>query len=292
MKNKVKSFLYAAVLIVFVAIILSCPSMPSIVSEPLVSFDSVSLTGISFSGIDMKARIKIQNNNALSIPFPEINWKLSVTDTDFLDGVIKKGTKIAANASTVVELPFTVGYEGLYQVVSGLLSSDEAPYRIDLAARFPLPVLENKTFSTSFNGSIPMLKAPSISFSGIKFNSITLSKVEFVLNWQVDNKNAFAVNLDKLDYNFAVNNTSWTNGGTSRVTLPARKTTQVPITVNINSLTMIQDIVALAVGGKPANYICSGEAALSPLVSDKFPGLENIAALKLPFTYSGTTNLR
>jgi LEA14-like dessication related protein len=266
--------------------------MPKVISEPEVSFESVSITGISFSGIDMNARVKVQNGNSFSIPFPEINWKLFVTDAAFLDGVIKNGTKIAANASTVVELPFTVGYEGLYQAVKGLLNSDEAPYRIDLAAKFPLPLLEGKTFSVSFKGSIPVLKAPALSFSGIKFNSIALNKVEFILTWQVDNKNAFAVNIDKLDYNFAVNNVKWTSGGTPRVSLPARKTTQVPVTVNISSAAMIQEIVALATGGKSANYVCSGEAALSPAINGKFPGLENVAALKLPFNYSGTVNLK
>ena len=286
-----KRFFKTAVLIVFVIAIAACQSVSKIISEPSVSFDSVSMTGLSFSGIDMKARIKIKNDNAFSIPFPEIAWKLFVTDSSFLDGIIKKNTKIAANASTEVELPFSVNYEGLYQAVSGLLNSDEAPYRIDLDARFPLPVLENKTFSTSYSGVIPMLKAPSISFSGIKFNALSVSKVEFVLTWLVDNKNAFAVNLDKLDYTFAVNNVTWTTGAAQRVSLPARRTTQVPVTVNISSLTMIQDIVALAAGGRAASYVCRGEAALSPMLSQNFPGLENVAALRLPFNYSGTTSL-
>ena len=289
---KVKFVIKTAALVVLVVVIAACQSVSKIISEPSVSFESVSITGLSFSGIDMKARIKVQNGNSFSIPFPEIDWKLFVSEAAFLDGTIKNNTKIAANASTMVDLPFTVGFEGLYKTVSGIINSDEAPYRIDLAARFPLPLLENKTFSTSFNGSIPMLKAPSLSFNGIKFNSISISKVEFVLTWLVDNKNAFAVNLDKLDYSFAVNNSAWTSGGAPRVSLPARKVTQVPVTVNINSLALIQDIVTLAAGGKTANYSCSGEAILSPVLSQNFPGLENIAALKLPFNYSGTTNLR
>ena len=192
----------------------------------------------------------------------------------------------------MVNIPFKVNYEGLYQAVSGLLNSDEAPYRIDLSALFNLPVLGNKTFSTSFNGSIPMLKAPSLSFSGIKFNSLSINKVEFVLSWVVDNKNAFAVNLDKLDYHFSVNNVTWTQGAAERISLPARRTTTVPVTVSISSLSMIQDIVTLAAGGRAANYVCTGEAALSPVINQNFPGLENAAALRLPFNYSGSTNLR
>ena len=289
---KVKLVLKTAALVILVLALGNCESLPGIINEPSVSFDSVSITGLSFTGIDMKARIKVQNDNSFSIPFPEIDWNLLVADKAFLDGTIKNNNKIAANASTLVDLPFTVGFEGLYQAVSGLLTSDEAPYRIDIGARFPLPVLENKTFSSSHSGTIPMLKAPSLSFSGVKFNSISLNKVEFVLSWLVDNKNVFAINLDKLDYNFTVNNVPWTSGSAPRISLPARKATPVPITVNINSLDLIQDIIALAAGGKAANYTCSGEAVLSPVLSQNFPGLENSAALKLPFNYSGTTNLR
>ena len=281
-----------AAFVVLVGAIFACQSISSVISEPSLAFESVAVTGINFTGIDMKARIRIQNNNAFSLSFPEIAWKLFVTDAAFLDGVISNTTKIEARGSSFVELPFTVNYEGLYKTVSGLLSSDEAPYRIDLSARFPLPVLESKTFTASHSGSIPMFKAPSLSFNGVKFNSLSLNKVEFVLSWIVDNKNAFAVNLDKLDYSFAVNNVSWISGSAPRISLPARRTTQIPVTVNINSLSMIQDIVALAAGGKTANYTCGGEAVLIPQIGQSFPGLENAAALRLPFNYSGSTNLK
>ncbi|MCL1929381.1 MAG: LEA type 2 family protein [Treponema sp.] len=292
MKKVFKSILQTAMLVVVVIVLGTCGSVSKVVNEPSISFESVRMTGLNFSKIDMIARIKVQNDNSFSIPFPEINWKLFVIDNSFINGVIKNNTKIAANAGTVVELPFSINYEGLYQAISGLLNSDEAPFRLDLSALFNIPVLGAKTFNTSFSGSIPMLKAPALSFSGVKFNSLSINKVEFVLTWLVDNKNVFAVNLDKMDYNFTVNNTSWSQGTAPRSSLPARRTTQVPITVNISSLSMIQEIVALAALGRSANFVCSGEAALSPVLNQSFPGLENVAALRLPFTYSGSTNLR
>lgn len=279
-------------LVVIAGALVTCESLPNVMSEPLVSFDSVKMTGLNFNGIEMMAKVKVQNNNVISLPFPEINWKLFVIDSSFINGVVKNDKKIAANASTIVDIPFTINFEGLYNTVTGLLNSDEAPFRLDLSAVFNLPILGSKTFDTSFNGSIPMLKAPAISFNGVKFNSVTLSKVEFTLTWVVDNKNAFAINLDRLDYNFAVNNVSWSQGGAKPVSLPARRATQIPVTVSVSSLPMIQEIVSLAAGGRSVNFICSGEAALSPVLSQSFPGLENAAALRLPFNYSGSTNLR
>jgi LEA14-like dessication related protein len=291
MKNKRKYFYFLAS-VVFSFLLLTCESLPKVISDPFLSFDSVKITGIDFSGINMTAKVKVDNNNPIPIPFPEIIWNLSVIDSSFINGVIRNNNKIAANASTIVDIPFTVEYKGLYDAVTGLINSDEAPYRIDLSAVFNLPLLGRKTLDASFNGSIPMLKAPGLSFGGVKFNSVSLTKVEFVLSWLVDNKNAFAINLDRLDYNFLVNNVSWTRGGAEKISLPARRATTIPITVNISSLSMVQEIVAMAAGGRGANYTCSGEAAISPVLSQNFPGLDNAIAMSFPFSYSGSTSLR
>jgi len=286
MKANAKLILKAAALAVVIVMLGTCESLPKLVSDPVVSFESVSLAGISFSEVNLKARVKVQNDNAITIPFPEINWNLFVADASFLSGAVTEGTKIAARSSTIVELPFSVSYEGLYKTITKLLSADETPYRIDLAIRFPLPLLESKTFNASFNGTIPLPKLPSLSFSGIKFNSLSISKVEFVLTWQVDNKNAFALNLNKLNYGFTVNGASWASGDAPSTALPARKTTQIPVTISVSGSSMIQEIVALAVGRRTIDYACGGELSLSP------QGFENFVALNLPFNYTGSTTVR
>jgi len=283
---KPKNVIKAAALAVVIVLLGTCETLPKVISDPVVSFESVSLAGISFSDVSMKARVKIQNDNAIAIPFPEINWNLFIADASFLNGVVKEGTRIAARGSSIVELPFSVSYDGLYKTVTRLLSADETPYRIDLGVRFPLPLLDSKTFNTSFNGTIPLPKLPSLSFGGIKFNSLSISKVEFVLTWQVDNKNAFALNLDKLNYGFTVNGVSWASGAAPATSLPARRTTQIPITVSVSATSMIQEIVAMAVQRKTVNYACGGDLSLSP------QGFENFAALNLPFQYTGSTTVR
>jgi LEA14-like dessication related protein len=266
------------------AAVLSCHSI-KVINEPAVSLDSVSLANLSFTGADMLAKISIQNDNPFSIPFPEIGWNLSVAGGSFLSGTIKNATRIAAGASTEVELPFTISYEGLYKTISSLLEADEAPYRVDLQARFPLPLLEGKTFSASHSGALPLVKVPAISFSGIKYNSLGAAGLELVLTWLVDNKNAFAVNLEKLDYHLSVNGKAWVSGSAPRLlSVPARRTTPVPLTVTVNAPALVQEIAALAAGGKELSYICGGETTMNP------QGFT--APLKLPFTYSGSTKLR
>jgi len=292
MKRTVKkdaySVLLAAVLIFPVIAVLSCASLDGAVTEPSVSFENVSITGINLNSVNLNARIKIQNDNSFAIPFPEINWNFLVSDSSFLTGVIRNNTRISARGSSMVDLPISVSYEGLFNTFAVLLNSDQAPYRIDLAVRFSIPMLENRTFNISHSGNIPLLRMPAISFSGVRFNTVSLTRVEFNLTWRMDNRNSFPINLEKLDYNFSVNHVPWSTGSAEHIFLPARRVSDIPVTVNINSLSMIQEIAALAALGRSVNYTCTGGMSISP----QLEGFGNIAAINLPFNYSGTTNLR
>jgi LEA14-like dessication related protein len=273
-----------AALVMVVLAALSCRTLSRLVNEPKISFNSVSVTGLSFSGADLLAKINVENGNSFSIPFPEIDWKLYIGDASFLNGTVKNDKKIAAGSTTAVEIPFHVPYEGLYKAIGNLLNVDEASYRVDIGMRFPIPVLENKTFTSSYSGSLPMLKMPVLSFGGVKFNSLSPNKVEFVLSWSVENKNAFAISLDKLSYDFAVNGSLWAQGrAPAGLNLAARKTTQAPVTVSVNAVSLIRDIAALAGSGKSAAFSCTGEASLRPV----FEGLE---AFSIPFNFTGNAN--
>ena len=288
MRN-IKLVFKTVLLILFALSLGTCASFPDFMTDPSVSFDSVSFTGINFEGVDLLVKVLIQNNNSFAIPFPEIDWNFIVRDSSFLSGIIADTTRIRARGSTVVELPLTVSYEGLLQTISGLLDAYEVPFNVDLAVRFPIPILENRTFPASFQGSIPILKLPSLSFDGASFNSISLSGVEFSLNWRFDNRNIFPVNLDVFNYNFVVNNSPWVSGSAPQISLPARQVTEIPITARINSLPLIQEIISLSTGGRLANFVCTGEFSLS---LQPFENLSAISVIQQPFSFGGTTNIR
>ncbi|MDR0447987.1 MAG: LEA type 2 family protein [Treponema sp.] len=156
MKSKGRIILKAGMIFVFFITLGTCQSFPGVISDPGISFDSVVIKGISFTGVDMIANIRIKNDNPITIPFPAIEWKLFVSNVSFLSGKINKDTKLPARDSTMVELPFTVGYEGLYRTVTALLTASDAPYRVEVAATFSIPVLGDKTFTASHSGTFPL----------------------------------------------------------------------------------------------------------------------------------------
>jgi len=164
MKTKFAAITAMIMAMIITASFITCDALSGGVVKPDVSINEVRLLNASLSGANMKAFVKIQNDNSISISFPEIKWNLFVSEYDFIRGTIEKDTKIAANDSTIVEIPFFVNYTDLLQAVISLLFSSNASYRLDLEAHFTLPVLGKQVVPATFSGTIP-LKPPFNSIS-------------------------------------------------------------------------------------------------------------------------------
>jgi len=289
LKEAVSPILKAAALVVVIVALGTCEAL-GLGSKPAVSFENVSIEGLTFDKANMMAYINVQNDNSIEIPFPEINWALSIADVNpgesFVRGAIQAGTTIAARSSTIAKLPFDVFYLKLYDVVKKLADDDEAPYRIDLDVTFDMPVMGSKTFATKFDGKIPLPKLPEFSFGDIKYKyTIIPPTLEFDMPLLVNNKNAFALNLNKLNYNFKVNNTSWvTSGAPPNQSLSARSPTTIPLTASVSATSLIPEIISMITSGSSPSYTCDGNFSLTP----DFPNLTPLEDRPFEFPGIGT----
>jgi LEA14-like dessication related protein len=299
MRSRVFNFkaFFAVCLLLSAAFILStCKTLEGIVQEPEISIASVEFAGIDFGGIDLVAKVQIENPNPVSIPFPETGWDFQVEKKSFLSGTIPAGKTIAARSASAVDVPFRVAYAGLFNLAGTVLDADEIPCTLALDAKFDLPLIGDKVFHAEFDKNIPIVKLPSLAFRGISLKSLSLTKVEFVLNWALENKNNFAVSIDTFNYNLKVNGSSWSEGGLeSFPEIGAKSTAVIPLTISLNSLGMIRDITALVNSGAGASYDCTGSLGVSgklpsgSMPSGNMPGLKGI---DLPFNFTGSTRLR
>jgi LEA14-like dessication related protein len=185
-----------------------------------------------------------------------------------------------------MEIPLRVSYEKLAAVLGSLMNQDAASCLLRLSAVFPLPVLEDRPFNREIEGSIPLLKLPSVSFKGFSLKTMSLSRVEFELVWELENKNAFALAIDRFEYSFAVNNNPWASGSVAeKPRIAAKGKTAIPLTISLNSLSMIQGIMGMVRENTPVSYNCGGTIALAP----ELPGLR---VLSLPFAFEGNSRLK
>jgi LEA14-like dessication related protein len=264
----------------------ACGTLEGMVRTPEIAITAVEFAGIDFGGVDLVAKVSIENPAPVSIPFPEIGWDFLVEKKSFLQGTINNDKALAASSSTVVDVPFRVGYEGLFDVFKTIAESDEIPCTLALDAAFSLPVLGERVFHAEIDRSIPVVKIPSLSFRGISLKSLTLTKVECTLDWEIENKNTFALSVDTFSYTLKVNGASWSEGGIEAPPeITAKSTVRLPLTISLNSLAMIRDITTLVSSGAAAAYDCTGNFG----VSGGLPGLKGI---EIPFSFTGNSRLR
>ncbi|GHT90805.1 hypothetical protein FACS1894140_0070 [Spirochaetia bacterium] len=258
--------------------------------EPVLSIESVEITGISFSGLDLLCRVNVENPNSFDIPFPEVDWALFINSNAFINGVIENGEPLKSHGATIVNIPVTLTYAGVYETFQSLRNSDEADFRIIAGLKFNLPVLGELVLNLEHSGKLPMLKAPSLSFKGISVKSSTLlpPKVEFELDWEVENNNNFAMTLKELSYSFKVNNAEWGAGRVPNAPVFAPKSkTLVPVVISINGGSVATTILGIITRGSDIAYGCGGNLS----ISGALPGLP-LPDFNLPFNYSGTTGLK
>jgi LEA14-like dessication related protein len=101
----------------------------------------------------------------------------------------------------------------------------------------------------------------------------------------VDNQNSFSFNIDKFEYDFKVNNNSWTSGAAADPpVIRANGKTAIPLTFTVSSLSMVTDIVNIISRGAAVAYECTGGIRLA----GSLPGLDT---LEIPFDFKGTTRI-
>ncbi|MDL2227536.1 LEA type 2 family protein [Odoribacter sp. OttesenSCG-928-L07] len=276
--------------IYFIAIALiilgGCSQLKQLVSEPKVKAQSFEVSKINFDDIDLLFKVRIDNPNSFTIPFPNIDWNLAINNNEFLKNTLTKNTTIAANSYTIVDIPVKINYKNLYNVIKSLSNTSEATYKMNVGMAIPLPVLENKRYSVDFTGNVPMLKAPSISFKEIKVNSLNLNNINLDVVCEMENKNNFSMLLDNLSYDLNINNVEWAKGTVkSNKTIGANTKSTVPINITVNSLSMIKEITQIITNNKAVNYSCTGNINMQ---TDN----QLLKSINLPFELKGNTNIK
>jgi len=263
----------------------SIPQVAMVVKEPDVSLNSVNITRISLSGVDMLARVDVENPNSFTIPLPKIDWELFVNSSSFINGVVNNDKSLTRGEKVTLDLPLSVTYEGLYNSFKSLIETKEAAYDIAMKLSFVLPVLGEKSYNLDFSGALPIIKKPEVSFRGIAKKSLGTT-MEFVLTWEVENKNNFDFSLGEFSYDFSVNNTRWARGQVEDPpVIRAGAKTEIPLTVSVSAAAIVMELVTIINRGTAVSYNCTGNMQLQ----GDLPGLEKF---ELPLSLGGSTQIR
>ncbi|MDR0313914.1 MAG: LEA type 2 family protein [Treponema sp.] len=239
MKKIATAFIISAVFCLWFS---SCESLRGLLQEPKVSFRTVDLASISFNGVDMICRLNVENPNAFDIPFPEIEWQFFINDNFFIGGKLSNDTKLKSRRTVTVDVPFNVTYAGLFNSIASLWGTKEAGFHVALGVRFPLPILDQKTYNMDFRGTIPLLQIPKIQGGSFSTGKIDLNGVEQNWTFTIDNPNVFPIPVPDLNYNYTVNGIPLIRSGIASTGLIAASSA-TPITIKVG--VQYSDIIAL-----------------------------------------------
>jgi LEA14-like dessication related protein len=251
---------------------------------PKITPGAFRVARVDFSGIDLACDFNVENPNAFAIPLPRTSWTFAAAGVPLtVSSGYSKG-ELAAGAVNREEVVVSLLFADLLKL-PGSVAGTEVPSKLALEASLPIPDFEEFTSSLDVPGTIPVLKKPELSFKGINIKSLGMQRLEFVLNWEVDNQNSFSFDINKFEYDFKVNNTSWTSGAvTDPPVVKAKGKTVIPLTFVVSSLSMVTDIVSIISKGTAVAYDCTGGLSLA----GDLPGLDK---LDLPFSFKGNTRI-
>jgi LEA14-like dessication related protein len=247
---------------------------------------SFKIEGLDFTGVSILCSADVDNPNPFPIPFPDMDYNYAIRSNNFITSTVEHPGPLAAQALTPVNIRLRVVYSDLYRSIVSLGAAGEAASLLSLSSLISLPGFENERFALDIPGNLPLLKVPTVSFRGITVKNISLSKIDFEFGWDVDNPNSFNLGIQNLNYDFLVNNSRWTGGTvTGTPVIVAGRKTAIPVTVSINSSSMVKDLTGLITRGTDVAYDLNGNLAFSSSLS----GFSDPGS---PFRLTGRTRLR
>jgi LEA14-like dessication related protein len=253
--------------------------------RPNVALDRMHISGLSFEDIDLIFDLKVNNPNSIKISLAGFDYDFFLNNNSFVKGQQDKGLSIEANGESIVQVPINLKFTDIYQTYNSLKNNDSTDYELKLGFAFDIPVLGNVRVPVSTKGMLPMVKFPSFSIQSLKLDRLSFNGADLKLQIAVDNPNAFALNLDKMDYQFAVNGNSWINGLSQNVTrLNQKGQGIIDIPISLDFLKVGQSVYQLLTGNNQLNYNFSGDFDVSTSITE-------FGTVKLPIEKTGQLNL-
>jgi len=90
---------------------------------PKISFNSVKLDNINFSGANLMLEVKFKNPNAFSMLIDQMNYNFQVNGKNWLSGKANQQAKTNQNGESIIQIPVSLNFlqmgSSLFQVISG-----------------------------------------------------------------------------------------------------------------------------------------------------------------------------
>jgi len=128
---------------------------------PKISFNSVKLDNINFSGANLMLEVKFKNPNAFTMLIEQMNYNFQVNGKNWLGGKTNQKTTTNKNGESIIQIPVSLDFlqmgSSLFQVISG---GKNLNYNFtgNLDIKNSHPLLQNLSLPFDQTGKFDILK--------------------------------------------------------------------------------------------------------------------------------------
>lgn len=227
--------------------------------QPDVAVDSARLGAVSFDSAELLADVRIDNPNPVSVNLAGFDYDLQLAGRSMLAGERRRALRIGANEAASIEVPLKIDFADVRDIVRDVGSRDEIDYTLAMGLDIDVPVLGMRTIPATTSGTLPVPSMPSVSLERLRVDELGWSGARATLELVVDNPNTFGLDLDRLNYDLAVNGDAWLSGDEGMTaSVPAKGTGRVNIPVQLDFATIGRGAYRLLTGSGDFNYALDG----------------------------------
>lgn len=251
------------------------------VRTPDVSIKQSNIKNFSFEHVDLELTLNIDNPNFIPIDVAGLDYSLAIDGKSLLSGQQSQGIKIGAQQTSDIVVPITLKFADIKKIVSNFLNKDQFDYEFTSNVLMQLPIIGAKTLTVSKADTLPVPKTPKVSLSNIKVDQLGLTSAKLIVDMNIDNPNAFGVNLQDFIYNVNINGSQWAKGKIDSQQQIAKKgQTTLSLPIDLNLFEMGRSVYNMIVSKEPLQYQLSGNMDLGT-------SLPLLQALNLPIHNQG-----
>lgn len=93
---------------------------------PSITFKKLKMDQIKLSGADITLQIKLDNPNTFAFILKNMDYKLNVAGTQWVDGKLNQLMNISANQESIIDIPISLNFLSMGQSVYNIVKGDQS----------------------------------------------------------------------------------------------------------------------------------------------------------------------
>jgi len=230
-----------------------CAGGKKLIAKPQLSVESLRVVGLSPTTADLEVTLAVDNPNPLGLNLSRVQYDFSLEGQRLVGGQTDRASSIPAAGVGRVVFPLSVSYQDLVAVYDRVKGQDEVNYTIqgELGLATPLGTLP-LPFQSS--GRMPVVRLPRLAEVSLKVDSLGLRETRLRLILELENPNAFPLELARLRYRLALAGSDLAAGETSASqTLPSKAAGRIEIPLAVSPFDLGGSVYNL-LRGSSADY--------------------------------------